>query len=180
MDIGRNHPLRRLFAGLVENAFHAEVGLCDPNLTDYMADLLVSFTHVDRLNAIREARGKRWEQIALMLMLHAEDHPATNAGRDREVYRQIGDYTLFWAGIYPEQLKRASRHPQDVLLDYVTQGKRSYAIVSDLVEDDDRPPPTLFRRLSDDFEFCIHGLGLVRRGWEEFMQQGADPGELIY
>ena len=180
MDVGPNHPLRRLFAGLVEHAFQAEVGLCDPNLTDYMADLLVSFTHVDRLNAIRETRGKRWEQIAVMLMLSAEDRAATGIERDREVYRHIGDYTLFWAGIYPEQLKRSSRHPEDVLLDYVTQGKRSYAIVSDLVDDNDEPPPALFRRLSNDFEFCIHGLGLVRRGWEEFMQQGGESGELIY
>lgn len=180
MDVGPNHPLRRLFAGLVEHAFQTQVGLCDPNLTDYMADLLVSFTHVDRLNAIREARGKRWEQIAFMLMLQCEDRPASGAERDREVYRHIGDYTLFWAGIYPEQLKRASRRPEDVLLDYVTQGKRSYAIVSDLVDDDDRPPPALFRRLSDDFEFCIHGLGLVRRGWEEVIHHGGDAGELIY
>jgi hypothetical protein len=67
-----------------------------------------------------------------------------------------------------------------VLLDYVAQGKRSYAIVSDLVRDNDRPPPALFRRLSDDFEFCIHGLGLVRRGWEEVMQQGREPGDLVF
>ena len=30
-----NHPLRLLFAGLVENAFCSEVGICDPQLTDY-------------------------------------------------------------------------------------------------------------------------------------------------
>ena len=164
--ISHDHPLRRLLGGLVEHAFCTEIGLCDPLLTDYMADLLVDFTHIDRLNAIRNAQGRRLEQIATMLAMSTDEEPVTQIERDRTVYRNIGDYTLFWAGVYPEQLRQASRHQSDVLLDYVTQGKRSYAIVSKLAREDDEPPSSLFRHLSEDFEFCLYGLGLVRRGWE--------------
>ena len=53
--IGSNHPLRRLFAGMVEHAFCAEVGMCSPRLTSYMADLLVNFTHIDTLDIVRTA-----------------------------------------------------------------------------------------------------------------------------
>lgn len=155
--------------------------MCDPALTEYVADLLVSFTHVDRLNAIRNAQGKRLDQIAAMLAVMADEQPASVVERDRTMYRHIGDYALFWAGVYPEQLRRSTRYPSDVLLDYVSQGKRSYAIVSGLAREDEVPPPSLFRHLSDDFEYCLFGLGLVRRGLEQ-TEQTAGPrgGELLY
>lgn len=175
-----DHPLRRFFTGLVEHAFCAEVGMCDPALTKYLTDLLVEFTHVDRLDTIRNAEGRRLQEIAAMLALHCDEQLESPVERERAMYRHIGDYTLFWAGVYPEQLKRA-RRPSDVLLDYVFQGKRSYAIVSQLVDEDDAPPPSLFRHLSEDFEYCLYGLGLVRRGWEQSEPVvGGRRGELLF
>ena len=175
--ISSGHPLRRLFTGLVEHAFCAEVGLCDPYLTDYLADLLVDFTHIDRFNVIRNMEDKRLEQIAAMLAVMCDEPPASRVERDRTMYRRIGDYTLFWAGVYPERLKRSACSPHDVLLSYVSQGKRSYAIVSDLAGEDGVLPASLFRHLSEDFEFCLYGLGLVRRGWEN---ADCNARELLY
>lgn len=165
-SIRPNHPLRRLFSGLVEQTFCTEVGLCDPELTGYLSDLLVSFTHVDRLNAIRNARGKRPDDIAAMLIAMSDDFPEDETQRDRALYRHIGDYTLFWAGVYPEQLQQDRSCSSDVLLEYVTQGKQSYAIVSKLTEEDESSSHLLFQYLSEEFECCAHGLGLVRKGWE--------------
>jgi len=165
---------------LVEHAFCAEVGLCHPRLTAYLTDLLVDFTRVDRLIAVEHASGKRLEQVAGMLGVGDDERLLTQVERDRLVYRNIGDYTLFWAGVYPEQLKRVSRDPSDVLLDYVAQGRKSYAIVSRLAGEDDAPPSSLFRHLSDDFEYCLYGLGLVRKGWEESKPAGRDSGEIVY
>lgn len=179
-SINRNHPLRQLFAGLVENAFCTEIGICDPELTTYLADLLVDFTPMDRLIELEQAGGKRLEQMAAMLIVRSGDHPATDQERDRTVYRHIGDFTLFWAGVYPEQLKRISHRPSDVLMDYVSQGKRSYAIVSELASERSAPTSALFRHLSDDFEDCLYGLGQVRRCWELRRAKGSGPGgELI-
>lgn len=180
-SISPNHPLRRLFSGLVEQAFCTEIGLCDPALTEYLSDLLVSFVHIDRLREVRKAEGKDLQQIATMLLVLSGELPSDPVMRDRSMYRQIGDYTLFWAGIYPEHLCRSKRRPHDVLVDYVQQGRRSYAIVSDLADEDDAPPSSLFRHLSDDFESCIHGLGLVRRGWERNRERDSDEGgRLLY
>ncbi len=154
--------------------------MCDPALTEYVTDLLVGFTHVDRLSVIRNTQGKRLDQIAAMLVALSDERPGSPVQRDRAMYRNIGDYTLFWAGVYPEQLKH-SPHPSDVLFNYVSQGKRSYAIVSELAGEDDTPPPSLFRHLSEDFEFCLYGLELVRRGWEQTAETpGARGGELLY
>ena len=177
--IGSQHPLRRLFAGLVENAFCSEVGMCDPGLTTYVADLLVEFTHIDRLNAIRNASGKRLDQVAAMLAVASPDEPTSTVERDRRLYKHIGDYTLFWAGMYPEQLRRANCDCSDSLDEYVTQGKRSYAIVSELVDESASLPPSLFRQLSVEFEYCLHGLGLVRQGWERSRASAAGGGDLL-
>lgn len=181
MPIGEDHPLRRHLAGAVENAFCAEVGMCDPRLTDYLADLLVNFVHIDTLNAVRNAEGKELEQIAAMLMVLSNERPLSSLERDRLMYRQIGDYTLFWAGMYPEHLRRSKRGKSDVLLEYVSRGKRSYAIVSEIADEDDAPPSSLFRHLSEDFEFCLYGLGLIRRGWERPEPAGGDTlDDLVY
>ena len=154
--------------------------MCDPSLTDYVSELLVSFIHVDRLQVLRNAADKRIEQVAAMLAVASDEVPVSSADRDRLMYRHIGDFTLFWAGVYPEQLKLARRNQSDVLLDYVSQGKRSYAIVSELATDEDRPPAHLFRLLSEDFEYCLYGLNLVRKGWEQVAHGPTGHGEILY
>ena len=171
--------MRRHFSAVIEHAFCTEVGMCDPRLTDYLADLLVNFTHIDTLNAMRRIRGKRLEQVATILAGMLEDESRESAKRDQTVYRQIGDFTLFWAGLYPEHLRHGANVPSDVLLDYVAQGKKSYAIVAELAQPDDVPPRDLFRHLSEDFEFCLHGLGIVRKEWQHPPHRGFGESDLI-
>lgn len=178
--IRKNHPLRLYFSGLVEDAFCSQVGMCNPTLTDYVVDLLVDFTHVDRLRAIRNAQDKKLDQIAAMLAIADDEHPHSSRERDCTMYRYIGDYTLFWAGVFPEDLKTPRRR-SDVLLDYVSQGKQCYALVSQLSAEDGAPPASLFRHLSEDFEFCLYGLGVVRQSWQDSEKQQTDHnGEIIY
>jgi len=42
-----DHPLRKLFAGLTEHAFMAELGVTDTKLIDYVTELLARFVHSD-------------------------------------------------------------------------------------------------------------------------------------
>ncbi|MCP4589828.1 MAG: hypothetical protein GY842_03715 [bacterium] len=177
-----NHPLKRLFAGLVEDAFYAQMGVCDPELVDYLAGLLAAFTHIDTVKNLPEADGAHLDQLALMLAASLEGEPASVFPREFSVHRHIGDYALFWSGLYPERLRLTCRPTwSDGVRDYVAQGKRSYAIASDLGDPDSAPPSRLLRRLSDEFEACVHGLGLVRRGWEhDEGPEGNTGGELLY
>ncbi len=64
MRIGRDHPLRHLFSGLVWQHCFVDLQLPDPRVARYIADLLTGFTHVDSLDLIRNARGKPLEDIA--------------------------------------------------------------------------------------------------------------------
>lgn len=164
----QHHPLRRWFAGLVEDALFSRVGLCDPKLADYLADMLVEFIHVDRLFPLTDVNGRRLQQVAEMLT--AAICPAGTSERDhrRLVHKHVGDFTLFWAGIYPENMRQLrSPHTKDQFVDYLRQGKESYAIASELSQPESPPPAALLRRLSHDFESCVMGLSLVRKGWED-------------
>jgi hypothetical protein len=118
-----DHPLRRLFAGLTEQTFLTRLGIGDPNLVDYLSELLSRFVQMDAVYRLNSARGKRLEEVADML-LEAEALPPEGRTR-REVYRHIGDFTLFWTGVYPEALGRLrSALSKDSFIDYCEQGKR--------------------------------------------------------
>jgi hypothetical protein len=160
-----DHPLRRLFAGLTEQTFLSTLGMADPQLIDYLSLLLSRFIHVDGVFRLRNAHGRRLEEVADM-MLEAEALPSQGRTR-REAHRHIGDFTLFWTGVYPEALRRLrSVLRRDHFIDYCEQGKRSYYIASTFEDDLYRDEAPVLRRLSDQFELCAYGLNQVRREWE--------------
>ena len=160
------HPLRRLFAGLTEQTFMNLLGVADPRLTDYLSELLSRFVHLDAVYRLRNTRGRRLEEVADMV-IEAEGLPAEGRTR-REVHRHIGDFTLFWTGVYPEALRRLrSALSKDHFIDYCEQGKRSYYIASTFEGDRFRAEAAVLRRLSEEFELCAYGLNQVRREWEK-------------
>jgi hypothetical protein len=160
-----DHPLRRLFAGITEQTFITKLGVADAPLVDYLSLLLSRFVHIDAIYQLRNVQGKRLEEVADML-LEAEAMPPGGRTR-REVYRHIGDFTLFWTGVYPEALKRLrSALTKDHFVDYCEQGKRSYYIASTFEEDPYREEARVLRRLSEEFELCAFGLTQVRREWQ--------------
>ncbi len=179
MPIRNDHPLKHLFTGLVEHAFFTEMGICDPALADYLADLLVRSVHVDEMRIARDTAGRPVADVAEFLSHWDLPDEMTALERDRFVHRCMGDYTLFWTGVYPEGVRRTAGPTwRDLMIDYVTFGKRSYAIASELTDPDENPPPTLLRRLSEEFESCVAGLGIVRH--ELHQSEGDGGGELVY
>ncbi len=50
----------------------------------------------------------------------------------------------------------------DALLDLIQVGKRSYRIVSEFTYGPYGESAPLFRKLSENFELCVYGLGYVR------------------
>jgi hypothetical protein len=160
-----DHPLRRLFAGFTEQTFGGTLGVADPQLVDYLSGLLARFLHHDAIFRLRDTTGKRLDEVAEMVF-EAEAMPPEGRTR-REVHRHIGDFTLFWTGVYPEMLQRLrSVLRKDHFIDYCAQGKRSYYIASTFEDDQYRDEAPVLRRLSEQFELCAYGLNQVRREWE--------------
>lgn len=167
--IPENHPLHRLFRGLAEHTFLAELGIGDPRLVGYVAGLLARFVPSEGVWAIRDSQGRRITEVAAML---AEAEASHDDDRRRECHRHVGDFTLFWTGVYPEALESLrSRRSIDHLIDYQQQGKRSYFVASTLAGEQ---APVL-RRLSDEFELCAYGLSMVRKEWERLEPPSPGP-----
>ena len=169
----RGQVLRRFFAGLTEYAFHTRLGVADPPLVDYLAELLVRFVRCEELYPVRTPRGQRLVQVADML---AEAEHREGPAR-RQVHRHIGDFTLFWTGVYPEVADGMRRNSKDAFIDYQQQGKRAYWIASTIPVETgpvEKSPAEIaadssdvLKRLSEQFDLCVYGLAEVRRQWED-------------
>ncbi len=168
-SVPENHPLRALFRGLVEQVFMTEIGICDPRLTDYLSRMLADFVHIDAIYRLRTVDG---EVIRDLSRAEAEAYLGPDVDevtRRRLISRYVGDFTLFWTGVYPESLR--GRRGRDRLGEFVVQGRRGYSIASELSDPESEPAPSLLQQLSEEFENCIHGLHLVREGWRVHEQR---------
>jgi len=89
MQIGRNHPLRRLFAELVKRRFFEDMRVQDARVAVYVSDLLTDFTHTDNLYRLLDARGRRlaesFELCAYGLNLVKQDLQRF----EQEYYRRV-------------------------------------------------------------------------------------------
>jgi hypothetical protein len=164
MDARRSHLiLYRFFSGIAEYTFETRLGVADPPLVDYIASLLARFVHFDSIYKVRNPAGRRLEEVAEMVV----EAEARVGNPRREVHRHIGDYTLFWTGVYPEALRRVQKQPRlDYFVDFCEQGKRAYHIASTIPSDENSSENEVLERLSHEFELCAYGLGEVRREWE--------------
>jgi hypothetical protein len=170
--IPESHPLHRLFRGLTEYAFMNELGIGDPRLVGYVAGLLASFVRSEAVWWVRDRKGQRLSQVTEMI---AQAEAADDAERRRECHRHVGDFTLFWTGVYPEALARLQgKGTADALIRFQQQGKRSYYLASTLSSGSEQGP--VLRRLSEQFELCAFGLSCVRREWEKIDGDGPSPG----
>jgi hypothetical protein len=148
-QVPADHPIRQMFRTLTEMGFE-HIDVHDRDLIRYVADLLVEFIHVDNLFRLRDQQGRRLEHLVDMLLDLRDQAPAD----EREARKHIGDYTLFIVGLYPESLTRRRRAVTPEY--YIAQGKEAYLIVAEM--DRTKPTETLFRKLSDQFEYCVTAL----------------------
>jgi hypothetical protein len=168
VNIRKDHPLYRLFEELVERHLIRSAGMNDIEAARYVAAVLLEFTHADNLFRVRNAAGKRLEEVGEMLL---ESNPVLG-GRsffyEREVRKHIGDYTLFITGLFPEHLARIARRglSLDAFVDYMRAGKESYQVVASFDQFEFKDAAPLFRRLSQQFELCVFGLNLVKKELE--------------
>ncbi len=158
-----NLSLDRFFLGISEYVFHTQLGVVDPQLVDYVGSLLIRFTRTESAQKVRSPNGQPATQI--VSMLSEADHRLGEA--KREVHRHIGDYTLFWSGLYPEALRCGNASDEsDQFIVYCSHGKRSYRIASCIDARENDASNDLLLRLSEQFELCAYGLREIRREWE--------------
>jgi len=168
-----NRVLERFFAGLSEYTFFTQLGVADPPLVQYISQLLVRFTKTEAMLRIRQLNGRPATEVVTMM---TEAQQRIGLAR-REVHRHIGDFTLFWTGLYPESLRGfQGSHRSDYFVSYCEQGKLAYEIASEIEDEANQDAPSdLLHRLSEQFDLCAYGLREVRRQWEEGPAEGTGP-----
>ena len=169
MAIAREHPLRQMFDELIRRRFFGDAQVCDSDIAEYIGALVTEFAHVDTMYKIRNMRGERVTGVAEMLIESNPHLDAPSFDREREVRKHVGDFTLFFTGLFPEavaKLPTLRTFSCDKFVDYMKAGKESYNVVAafNLCEYADQAP--LFRRMSDRFEECVFGLNLVKKDLE--------------
>lgn len=157
----------RFFSGLVENVFHAKLGVGDPALLDYLSGLLLRYVCIRNVWRLRTLKGALVTKLPDMLR---EAENRIGSAR-QEAFRDIGDHVLFWCGVFPESELGSSER--------VMLGKFAYKQAFQLGTVGFSPETvSLFYRLSQRFEMCAYGLREVRQAWGE-REPNAFGGALI-
>jgi hypothetical protein len=168
--IEESHPLRHLFQELVERHYDGDIGLHDASLHSYVSDMLTEFCAADQLCKICDASGRPLHDVGEMLIESDPVYgPAPSFDRERQVRKHIGDYTLFFTGMFPESINhwRLRRARLEGFIDIMKAGKESYFIVSKFDQFEYARVAPLFRKLSDEFERCVYGLNMVKNDLQE-------------
>ncbi len=168
--IPESHPLQEMFTDLVHHHFDRDIGLRDPEVQDYIANVLSEFCEVEQLFKLRNDAGRALDDVGEML-LEADPvyGPAPSFDRERQVRKHIGDYTLFLSGMFPESINhfRLRRQRLENFVDFIKAGKESYYIVSKFDQFEYANLAPLFAKLAREFESCVYGLSLVKSDLEE-------------
>ena len=168
--IPESHALQGLFTELVHDHFDREVGLRDAEVQDYIANVLSEFCEVEQLYKVCTAEGRPLSDVGEMLLETDPIYgPAPSFDRERQVRKHIGDYALFFSGMFPQSLNhhRLRRSRMEELIDFVKAGKESYFIVSKFEHFEYAKVAPLFRKMSQEFERLVYGLNQVKNELEE-------------
>jgi len=168
--IPESHPLQQLFIELVGRHYAEQIGLRDPQIVNYVAHLLAEFCDAEELFRIRNAGGRPLTDVGEMLVeSNPVFGPAPSFDRERQVRKHIGDYTLFFTGMFPESINhfRLRRNRLENFVDWIKAGKESYYIVSKFEHFEYAKVAPLFANLSQNFEQCVYGLNLVKNDLQE-------------
>jgi len=168
--VPESHSLQELFSELIQHHFDRDIGLRDSEVQDYVANVLTEFCESEQLFKIRNAEGRQLGDVGEML-LEADPvyGPAPSFDRERQVRKHIGDYILFFSGLFPESINhsRLRRQRLENFVDFMKAGKESYYIVSKFDQFEYARLAPLFGKLASEFESCVYGLNLVKGDLEE-------------
>ncbi|HLJ86745.1 MAG TPA: hypothetical protein VKZ53_07965 [Candidatus Angelobacter sp.] len=167
--VAESDPLQRLFKELVDRNYD-EVGVRSFEVKSYVANMLSEFCECANLYKIKNAEGRPLRDLGEMLMVADPVFgPAPSFDRERQVRKHIGDYALFFSGMFPESINHARLRKArlESLFDFVKTGKESYYIVSKFEHFEYAKVAPLFRMMSQEFEHLVYGLNQVKNDLEE-------------
>ncbi len=177
-EISEGHPIRHYFVGALHDSFGRDLATpTHEGIENYLGNLLVDFADTDNVFGIHDAFGEAIDSVAELLMDADVLQNGNSMAREQEIHNHVGDFLLFWSGLFPEFLiQMKAPGSRDVLLDPVKQGQSSYYVVSTFEHGSYAHETPMFKKLNDNFEQYRYGLELVRASFMSFSLQGWNDG----
>lgn len=139
--------VRDYFQESVTSAISHQQVSAAPHTTDYVVDLLVSYTRTDRLFE-KTPEGTRLSPLA---MLYFEALHADSPGERNRNLQRLGDMALFITGLFADSL-----HRKLVDVDYyIAMGGNAYAYLADNLRSHEAVTREVFEELSDKFVIFV-------------------------
>ena len=92
----------RTVHGTGSRPLRPRIGLRDTEVQDYIANVLSEFCEVEQLYKVCTAEGRPLSDVGEMLLETDPIYgPAPSFDRERQVRKHIGDYILFFSGMFP-------------------------------------------------------------------------------
>ncbi len=167
--VSESNPLHQFFQKVVERNYE-DIGVRSAEVHGYISTLLTEFCELGNVYKIRNADGRPICDLGEMLLESDPIYgPAPSFDRERQVRKHIGDYSLFFTGMFPESVNhwRLRRDRVEGFVDFVRAGKESYYIVSKFEHFEYTRVAPLFRKMSEDFERLVYGLYQIKFELEE-------------
>ena len=162
--------LHTFFLKLTRQSFW-ELGINDPSVAGYVADVLTEFSRAENLTKVRSQPEKKLESVVEVLAESKEETLLASPTllHERAVRKHVGDYALFMSGIFRSYVEHHG------FLDYyIQEGSRSYWTVSELDLSLYRTGFLLYQELSKKFEYYSGALDYMRKAYFT-PEPGKDP-----
>ncbi|MGD2064438.1 MAG: hypothetical protein PVF51_12760 [Nitrospirota bacterium] len=159
-----NDPGRHLQAYFRTELTHAfqEIYPLSFGAVDYLSDMLARYCRTSQL--FRKNRAGEAMVALADMMMEAQGYRGLEGVEtyqpfeEARLIRHLGDYALFMAGLFKEYVERRAGRRL-----YIEVGQRAYMQVSEFEAGLDRSRSQVFAELGDAFEFCVAGVGRLRR-----------------
>lgn len=149
--------IRSYFSNLVNLSFFDLGKERDRDAAEYLTEMLTEFARTESLYKLTDDAGKKVSTIVDML-IESRKVPPDNSGYQREVRKYMGDFSLFMSGIFRDYVNRGS-----YLSYYMSEGMKSYSVVSILDLERGEGNPIMFSKLAREFEFYSGALDYMRK-----------------
>jgi len=151
--------LHQFFRHQLAHGFHAH-GMEESPALDYISDILARFARTPNLYALHNAAGESLERLVDMQMEWRLAQQPTSGpkgrGRERQIMRHIGEYTLFMSGLFRQRIQA---HGQ--LSYYIAHGRSAFWHCADVELHPGQR--RMYRRLYHDFGPISNILDAMRR-----------------
>jgi hypothetical protein len=150
------------FRPLIERSLIEDLGWPDFLVTEYLTNMLVDFSRVDRLYSIKYSLNTSGNPVCPPQFTASHLQEAYPFDEEGAFHQHIGDITLLTVGLFPDNLCQ-TKHDQwianhEIIANYMEVGREAYLRVSQMKAEQAPEDAELFHKLSENFVLCAYCL----------------------